>query len=81
MYYAYIARCADQTLYSGYTNDLKKREAVHNKGKGARYTKIRLPVAIVYSESFQNRSEAMKREYGLKKMKKVEKEKLITNKV
>ncbi|MFC1599500.1 GIY-YIG nuclease family protein [Patescibacteria group bacterium] len=76
-YYAYLARCNDDTLYAGYTNDLKEREAKHNEGKGAHYTKIRRPIKIVYSEEFVNRADAMKREWQLKHMKKQEKENLI----
>lgn len=77
MYYTYILRCADHTLYIGYTNDLKKREKVHNEGRGARYTKGRRPVELVYSEVFETRSLAMKREWELKKYSKKEKEVLI----
>ena len=76
-YYAYLARCNDDTLYAGYTNDLAEREAKHNEGKGARYTRMRRPVKIVYSEGFVNRSDAMKREWQLKKLSKKEKEDLL----
>lgn len=78
-YYAYLARCNDDTLYAGYTNNLEEREAKHNNGKGAHYTRIRRPIKIVYSEEFVNRSDAMKREYQLKQLKKEEKEKLINS--
>jgi len=77
MYYTYLARCSDKTLYIGYTNDIKKRELAHNEGKGARYTRGRLPVRIVYFEEFETRSEAMKREYQLKRFTKNEKEMLV----
>jgi len=76
-YYAYLARCSDNSLYAGYTVDLKQREENHNEGKGAHYTRIRRPVKIVYYEEFVNRSEAMKREFQLKQLKKEEKEKLV----
>ena len=76
-HYSYIARCSDNTLYSGYTNNLKKREDAHNEGKGARYTKSRRPVKIVYYEEFKTKSEAMKREYEFKQLKRSEKEGLI----
>lgn len=76
-YYAYLARCNDDSLYAGYTTDLKHREAKHNEGKGARYTRIRRPIKIVYFEEFVNRSDAMKREYQLKHLKKANKESLI----
>lgn len=77
MYYVYLARCADNSLYAGYTHDLKGREFVHNQGKGARYTRSRLPIKIVYSEAFETKSEAMKREYALKRLKKRDKENLL----
>lgn len=77
-YYVYIARCSDDTLYTGYTNDLEAREAKHNEGQGARYTRARGPVEIIYSETFKTRSTAMKREYEIKQMKKEEKERLVS---
>ncbi|MFC1810871.1 GIY-YIG nuclease family protein [Patescibacteria group bacterium] len=79
-YYAYLARCSDNTLYAGYTTDLKNRQAKHNKGEGARYTRIRRPIKIVYYEEFKTKSEAMKREYQLKHLKKTDKEDLIISK-
>jgi len=75
-YFAYIAQCGDGTLYCGYTADLVKRELEHNEGVGAKYTRGRGPVKIVYFEKFPTRSEAMKREYELKKMRRDEKDKL-----
>ncbi|MFC1656018.1 GIY-YIG nuclease family protein [Patescibacteria group bacterium] len=75
-YYTYLARCNDDSLYAGYTTDLEEREAKHNEGKGARYTRMRRPVKIVYHEEFKTKSEAMKREYQLKRLKKQEKESL-----
>lgn len=77
MHYIYIARCADDTLYTGYTTDLKARENRHNEGRGAKYTQARLPVKFVYSETFSTKSEAMKREYAIKKMTKKQKEELV----
>jgi len=77
-YYAYLARCSDDSLYAGYTNNIQNREAKHNEGKGARYTRARLPIQIVYFEEFINRSEAMKRECELKKLSKVQKEDLVS---
>lgn len=71
--FIYIARCKDGTLYTGYTTDLKEREKKHNEGVGARYTRGRGPVKIVYSEEFETKSEAMKREYEIKQLKKGEK--------
>lgn len=77
MYHTYIARCSDNSLYVGYTNDLKKRELTHNAGKGGRYTRARLPLKIVYSEGFETKSEAMSREYHLKKLSRKHKEDLF----
>ncbi len=77
MYYTYLLECSDKTLYCGYTTDLRKREAAHNAGRGAKYTKPRLPVRIVYYEEFGSKSEAMKRECSIKKMKRSAKLDLI----
>ena len=62
MNYTYIVKCKDDTLYTGWTNDLEKRVNAHNDGKGAKYTKSRKPVALVYYEAFQTKEEAMSRE-------------------
>lgn len=68
-WYTYIVICNDQTLYTGIAKDLEKRLEEHNGGKdGAKYTRTRRPVQLVYREEFANRSEAAKREYQLKKM-------------
>lgn len=75
--YTYILKCADGTLYCGWTNDLEKRLKSHNDGKGAKYTRSRLPVALVYYEEFDNSQEAQKREYSIKQMTRQEKLKLI----
>lgn len=77
MNYTYILKCKDDSLYTGWTNDLKKRITSHNAGKGAKYTKARRPVELVYYEEFQTREEAMKREYAIKQMSRKEKEALI----
>jgi putative endonuclease len=76
-YFTYFARCNDGTLYAGYTTDIQKREEQHNEGKGARYTRAHGPVEIVYFEEFKTKSEAMKREYEMKRLKKVDKEQLL----
>ncbi len=76
-YYAYMLRCADGTIYSGYTTDPCRRTAVHNSGRGAKYTRSRLPVELVYKESFSTKSEALKREAALKKLIHAEKLSLI----
>ena len=78
-YYCYLLVCHDGTLYCGYTNDLNKRLAAHNNKKGAKYTKTRLPVKLVYSEEFDNKSEAMKREWQIKQLDRKEKLKLIND--
>ena len=77
MYYAYLLRCADDTLYAGYTDDLSKRVAVHNQGKGAKYTRSRLPVSLVYYQPVPTRSAAMAGECALKKLSRAEKLALI----
>ena len=78
-WYVYMLRCRDNSLYTGSTNDPEHRLAVHNAGKGAKYTKARLPVTMVYLEACEDKSAAMKREYALKQLKKAEKEKLCCN--
>ncbi len=80
MHYVYIAKCSDGTYYTGYTNDLEKRLLAHNTGKGAKYTKNRLPVEIVYFEEYEDKSEAMKREYAIKLLTREQKIKLIKSK-
>lgn len=77
MNYTYILKCKDDSLYTGWTNDLKKRITSHNAGKGAKYTKARRPVELVYYEEFQTIEEAMKREYAIKQLSRKEKEALI----
>ena len=69
--------CNDQSLYTGITNDLEKRIIVHNLGKGAKYTKARLPVKLVYKESCKTKSDSLKREFEIKKLKRMEKLNLI----
>ena len=77
MNYTYLVECADKTLYCGWTNDLDKRMKAHNSGMGAKYTKPRRPVALVYYEEFQTKEEAMKREAAIKKLTRQEKIALI----
>jgi putative endonuclease len=76
-HFAYFLRCADGTLYAGYTRDLKAREKRHNQGHGGRYTASRLPVRIVYSERFETQQLAMAREYAFKQLTKADKEALV----
>ena len=68
MNYTYILKCSDGTFYCGWTNNLEKRIAVHNAGKGAKYTKARLPVYLVYYEEFETKEEAMSREWHIKRL-------------
>ena len=75
--YVYMLRCADDSFYIGWTNDLEKRVKAHNEGKGAKYTKARRPVELVYYETFATKNEAMSREYALKQLSRKQKEKLI----
>lgn len=77
MNYTYMVRCRDGSLYTGWTNCLEKRLACHNAGKGAKYTKSRLPVELVYYETFEKKEEAMRREWQIKKMSRKEKIELI----
>lgn len=80
MYYLYILECADKTLYTGITVDLKRRVNEHNTSQlGAKYTRAHRPVKLVYSKKFRNRSLATKAEIKIKKLSKLEKLKLITN--
>lgn len=73
MSYTYIVQCNDGTLYTGYTTNLEKRIKIHNEGKGAKYTRCRLPVKLKYVEEFDSKREAMKREYAIKKLSRAEK--------
>lgn len=68
MYYVYIVKCSDDSLYTGYTNEIKSRIKTHNKGLGAKYTRGRLPVELVYYEEFEQKSDAQKREYSIKRL-------------
>ncbi len=77
MNYTYIVKCSDKTFYTGWTNDLEKRIEMHNSGKGAKYTKARLPVELVYYEVFDTKEEAMSREWHIKRLSRSEKQKLI----
>lgn len=76
MNYAYLVRCSDNTFYAGWTNNIEKRIQSHNAGTGAKYTRPRRPVQLAYLESFETKSEAMKREAALKKLSRKEKEAL-----
>jgi len=81
MWYIYIVRCADNTLYTGVTTDIARRVREHNGevSRGARYTIAKRPVALVYTETAENRSQALKREATIKKLTRHKKEQLITD--
>lgn len=76
-WYVYMLRCGDGTLYTGMTDDVEKRFAAHCAGKGAKYTRGRGPLELVYTEEAENKSAALRREYAMKKMTRQEKLKLI----
>ena len=73
MNYTYILLCGDNTLYTGWTNDIEKRLTAHNCGRGARYTRTRLPVKLVYLEEHETKEQAMSREWHIKKLTREEK--------
>lgn len=77
MYTVYILRCGDGTLYTGCTNDLPRRLKAHQSGKGAKYTRARLPVELVYQEPAQDKSQALRREAAIKRLTRWEKLALI----
>ena len=77
MNYVYLLRCADGTLYCGWTTDPAARLKAHSSGRGAKYTRSRLPVEMVYIEEFPDRHEALSREWHIKRMSRADKEKLI----
>ncbi len=77
MNYTYILQCKDDTFYTGWTNNLEKRIKDHNDGKGAKYTKARRPVKLVYYETYETKKQAMKREYEIKQLSRKEKIVLI----
>lgn len=80
MNYVYILRCSDNTLYCGWTTDIQSRLKAHNLGQGAKYTRARLPVELVYHEEYEDKSEALSREWHIKRMSRNEKLKLIKDK-
>ena len=76
-HYVYILRCSDESFYTGWTTHLEERVSTHNLGQGAKYTRSRRPVTLVYFETFTNKSEALRRECAIKALSRKEKEKLI----
>lgn len=81
MNYTYILRCADGTLYTGWTNDLERRLAAHNAGKGSKYTCFRRPVELVYREERETKEQAMSRERQIKRLTRSEKLALIGDEI
>lgn len=77
MPFVYIVQCADNTYYTGWAVDIKQRIKEHNSGKGARYTRARLPVKLVYQEELKDKSAALRREIEIKRLKRAQKIKLI----
>lgn len=76
----YVLECRDGSYYAGYTNDLNRRVDVHNKGKGAKYTRARLPVTCIFQEIFDTKPQALKAEYAFKQLKKIDKIKYMESK-
>ena len=76
MNYVYILRCADDTLYCGWTTELNKRLASHNSGRGAKYTRSRRPVELIYVEEYEDRHDSLSREWHIKRMSREEKQRL-----
>ena len=77
LWYVYILRCGDGTLYTGITDDIPRRLAAHRAGKGAKYTRGRGPLEVVYTQEVPDKSAALKREIAIKKLTRQEKERLI----
>lgn len=80
MNYTYIVRCSDGTFYTGWTTCLERRVSKHNSGQGAKYTRSRTPVQLIYYETFETKQEAMQREAAIKKLTRQKKEELIRQK-
>ena len=76
--YMYVLECRDGSYYTGYTTDVGKRLAVHNSGKGAKYTRARLPVKLIYAQGFASKEEAMSAEALLKRKKRLQKERFLS---
>lgn len=76
-HFVYILRCADNTLYTGYTTNIKRRIKMHESGKGAKYTRGRAPFTLVFEQSFPTKSEAMQKEHAIKQLSRSEKVMLI----
>jgi putative endonuclease len=79
VYFVYIVRCADDTLFTGYARDPKAREWAHNGGRGAKYTAGRRPVRLVYQEAFRSVGKALAREYMMKQLTRAQKDSLVVS--
>jgi putative endonuclease len=77
VHWVYVIECADGSFYTGYTTDVERRVREHDRGEGAKYTRGRTPVELVYSERFESKSAAMSREYEIKQLSRREKERLV----
>lgn len=77
MWYVYLARCSDNSLYCGITNNLQKREKTHNEGKGSKYTRARRPIEFVWWEIAESKGDALRKEHRIKKLSKRKKESLV----
>ncbi len=75
--YVYILECSDGSWYTGWTTDLEHRVKTHNSGQGAKYTRSRLPVRLIYSEEYETARQARQREYAIKRLTRAQKEKLV----
>ncbi|QSO48082.1 GIY-YIG nuclease family protein [Alicyclobacillus mengziensis] len=78
-HYVYVLQCADGSLYTGWTTNVPRRVKTHNRGKGAKYTRSRLPVTIQLIEAYETKSEALRREWEIKHMSRQQKQQLIRN--
>jgi putative endonuclease len=76
-HYVYVLRCADDSLYTGYTTDVARRVEEHDAGEGAKYTRGRTPVELVHTEAYESKSTAMSREYEIKQLSRPQKERLV----
>ncbi len=79
MNYTYILKCSDGSLYTGWTNHLEERIRAHNEGRGAKYTRSRRPVELIYYEKMETKEEAMRREYAIKRLDRQQKLELIAH--
>ena len=77
-HFFYVLECNDSSYYAGYTNDLTRRVQQHNAGKGAKYTRVRIPVKCIYNEEFSTKREAMQAEYAFKQLTRIKKQQYMS---